>query len=170
MEFEKLLDNRWSCRSFSDAPVPGEMVDQIIAAALKAPTARNIQNFMVWVLSSQRATEAVKASTRFTFGAPLFFLVGHREENAWVRGYDGHIFGDVDTSIVATHMMLEIANLGLGTTWVGSFDAPKLQELLPETAGYELLALFPTGFPAPDAVPGPLHSVSKTPEQVSIKL
>ena len=31
---------------------------------------------------------------------------------------DGKNSGDIDASIVATHMMLEIADLGLGSIWV----------------------------------------------------
>ena len=46
---------------------------------------------------------------------------------------------------------------GLGTTWVGKFDAPAMKELLPQTAGYDLVALFPIGYPAEDAEPSPRH-------------
>ncbi len=43
--------------------------------------------------------------------------------------YDNKEFGDIDISIVTTHMMLEVQNLGLGTTWIGSFDPQKLVEI-----------------------------------------
>ncbi len=157
MDFEKLSESRYSCRMLTDKPIPQEYIDKIIKAALEAPTAKNIQNFRIWVIRSQEAGEAVAQATKFTFGAGMFFLVGYKPEDAWIRPADGKNFGDVDAAIVATHMMLEIHELGLGTTWVGYFDAPKLQELLPETAGFQLIAIFPVGYPAPDAAPAPRH-------------
>ena len=36
----------------------------------------------------------------------------------WKREYDGKTSGDIDASIVTTHMMLAAAALGIGTTWV----------------------------------------------------
>ena len=75
-----------------------------------------------------------------------------------MRSFDKKNFADVDASIAATHMMLEIEALGLGTTWVGHFDAPKLKELFPEMADYELVAIFPVGYPAEDAKPSTRHA------------
>ena len=34
---------------------------------------------------------------------------------------------------------------GLGNVWVGSFDPAKIKADFPETAGYEVVALFPVG-------------------------
>ena len=53
--------------------------------------------------------------------------------------------------------MLAIQAEGLASTWVGSFDAPKLQELFPQMAEYEMIALFPIGY-ADDAKPSPRHT------------
>lgn len=75
-----------------------------------------------------------------------------------MRPFDKKNFADVDASIAATHIMLAIEDLGLGTTWVAHFDAPKLKELFPEMADYELVAIFPVGYPAEDAAPSPRHT------------
>ena len=74
-----------------------------------------------------------------------------------MRKYDGRNFADVDASIVGTHIMLAAHDLGLGTTWVGHFDAPAVHEAFPETEGYDLVALFPIGYPADDASPAEHH-------------
>ena len=67
---------------------------------------------------------------------------------------------------MATHLMLAVADAGLGTTWVGNFDAPKLKALCPEMADYELVAIFPVGVPAAGAAPSPRHSQRKAREAV----
>ena len=102
--------------------------------------------------------QKVSQTTSFIFGAPVAFVVGSKAESAFVRSFDKKNFADVDASIAATHMMLEIEALGLGTTWVGHFDAPKLKELFPEMADYELVAIFPVGYPAEDAKPSVRHA------------
>ena len=166
MDFEELYKYRWSCRAMSQQPVEQEKIEKILAAAIAAPTAKNIQNFRIWVIRSEKALQAVSDATKFTFGAGLFFLVGYKREGAWVRNFDGKNFGDVDAAIVATHIMLEVYELGLATTWVGLFDPQVMCQELPETSGYELVALFPVGYPAPDAEPSPRHVLRKSCEEL----
>ena len=157
MDFLGLAKERYSVRKFSDKPVEDEKIGKILEAANLAPSACHIFPFRVWVFKSPEAREKVAQTTRFTFGAPVIFCVAADPSKAWVRASDGRNFADVDASIVGTHMMLETADLGLGSTLVGSFDAPKLKELFPELEPYDLVALFPTGYPAEDCEPSPNH-------------
>lgn len=168
MDFLTLSEKRYSCRAFSDKKVDKAQIDKIIKAANFAPTAVNFQPFKIWNMASESAKEAIRSCTRFSFGADVFLVVGYKEEEAWVRKYDGKNFAEVDASIVATHMMLEIEDLGLSTTWVGHFNAPKLKELCPEMKDYELIAIFPIGYAAEEeaAKPGPKHFIRKETEEI----
>ena len=158
MSFLDLAKKRYSCRKLSAQPVEEEKLQKILEAGNLAPTAVNKQPFHIWVLKSEEAMQKVSQTTSFIFGAPVAFVVGSKAESAFVRSFDKKNFADVDASIAATHMMLEIEALGLGTTWVGHFDAPKLKELFPEMADYELVAIFPVGYPAEDAKPSTRHA------------
>ncbi|MEY8436716.1 nitroreductase family protein [Atopobiaceae bacterium 24-176] len=166
MDFLDLALTRYSCREFSSAPVEPEKLAAVVEAGRVAPTAVNKQPFRIWRLSSERARAALAEVTRFTFGAPEFLLVGGAPGEAWTRRFDNANFDCVDASIVATHMMLAASDIGLGSCWVACFDAPRLQELLPETAGYDLVALFPVGYPAPGALPSEGHGRRKPTEEV----
>lgn len=166
MDFKELAESRYSCRKFSDRKVEPALVEQIIESAIQAPTAVNIQPFQIFWMRSEQAKKALHQVTNYTFGADTFLLVGCRKENGWVRTYDGRNFADVDGSIVATHMMMQIADLGLATTWVGHFDAPLLKELCPQMEGYELIALFPIGYAAQDGTPSPRHFERKAKKEV----
>ncbi len=42
--------------------------------------------------------------------------------------YDEKSSGDIDASIVTTHMMLEAASLGIGSTWVMYFNPEAVRE------------------------------------------
>ncbi|MGP1575736.1 nitroreductase family protein [Selenomonas sp.] len=158
MSFLDLAKKRYSCRKISARPVEDEKLQKILEAGDLAPTAHNNQPFHIWLLESAEAMQKVSQTTSFIFGAPVAFVVGSKAESAWVRPFDKKNFADVDASIAATHIMLAIEDLGLGTTWVAHFDAPKLKELFPEMADYELVAIFPVGYPAEDAAPSPRHT------------
>lgn len=163
MEFFTLAKERYSCRKFSDKPVEEEKLNKILEAGILAPTARNSQPVKIWVARSDDALEKVKASTPFKWmeNVKLIIAVGGMSEGAFVRPSDNRNFEDVDACIVATHMMLAVHDLGLGSTWVGFFDVPKLKESFPEMKDYDLVALFPIGYPADDAEPSDRHAVRK---------
>ena len=167
MDFLSLAHERYSCRRFDSTPVEQEKIDKIIEAAIAAPTAVNYQPYKIWIIQKPEDIEKIAQTTPYTFHAPMFFAVGGNPNEAWVRKYDGKNFVDVDASIVASHMMLEIQSLGLGTTWVGSFDEARLKELFPTMDGYHIIALFPTGYPAGNAHPSKLHTTRKDPSAVT---
>ena len=116
-------------------------------------------------MESEDTKKRLAEANRYIFGAEIFFIVGAKKDAAWVRKFDNHNFAEIDASIVATHMMLEITDLGLATTWVGHFDEPKLKEVMPELKDYELIAIFPVGYPAEDALPNERHNIRRSIEE-----
>lgn len=166
MKFQELAQKRFSCRKISGKPVDDALVEQIISTAIAAPTAVNKQPFKIFWMKSEKAKENVRKATRYSFGADTFLVVGYLEEEGWTRSYDRRNFADVDASIAATHIMMEIEDLGLATTWVGHFDAPLLKATYPEMEKYELIALFPIGYAAEDGVPSPRHDERKSREEM----
>ena len=167
-DFLTLAHERYSCRTFTDEPVSDSDLDAILEAGVCAPTAVDKQPWHAWMLASDDALARVRTCTRFHFDAPVVIALGALPEAAWTRKFDGRNFADVDASIVGTQMMLAIHDLGLGTTWVGHFDAPALKEAFPEMAAYDLVALFPVGHPA--AGPGPMHAQRKPVEELVDRL
>lgn len=159
MDFLELAKARYSCRKLTNKPIEPEKIQRILEAAIAAPTAKNVQPYKIWKITSDEALAKVLQAVKFPFvkDAALVMAVGVKAEGAFVRPSDKMNYAQVDGSIVATHLMLAVAAEGLGTTWVGMFDAPKLQELIPEMQGYELIALFPIGYPAADAAPSNRH-------------
>lgn len=158
MDLLSLSKARYSCRKISDKPVEQEKIDRIIATAISAPTAKNSQPYKLWLFKSDEALEKLKQTTHFTFGASIVLAVGAKLSDAFTRPFDNKNYGEIDAAIVATHIMLAIQAEGLASTWVGYFDAPKLQELFPQMAEYEMIALFPIGYAAADAKPSPRHT------------
>lgn len=163
MDFSEVIKNRYSCRKFSDKKVEKEKIDKIIKAGILAPTAVNYQPFKIWKVESSEAKTNIHKVTKCTFGADTFLIVGADKSKAWTREFDGQNFADVDAAIIATHMMLEIHNLGLESTWVGYFDAAKLKEIYPQMKEYNLIAIFPIGYAdeVEEGKPSPRHNQRK---------
>ncbi|MBQ1183665.1 MAG: nitroreductase family protein, partial [Clostridia bacterium] len=76
--------------------------------------------------------------------------------------------GVADASIVATHMMLAAANIGVGTTWVMHFDPKAMVDTLEIPENIIPVALLVMGYPADDAKPLGLHFESRPIEETVI--
>lgn len=172
MDFNELMTARYSVRKLSDCPVSDQQIESILKAAQVAPTAVNKQPFKIWVLRTPQAIKHAGECTKFDFiaNAQVVFVIGAKSDEAWVRPVDQHNFAEVDASIAATHMMLEIANLGLGSTWVGHFDPDKLKDFFHQMRDYKLICMFGVGYPADDSAPSPRHGEYKSLETLVEKL
>ena len=170
MEFNDVINTRYSCRAFAPTPVEKEKVAQILEAGRMAPTAVNKQPVHIWAVSCPDTLEAIKGVTRSNYGAPLILVVGCRPSEAWVRRYDGKNGAEVDAAIVATYLMLAAENEGLATLWVGSFDPALLSALLPGAEGYEPVAMINVGYPAAESAPSQMHRARKPKEEFVTKL
>ena len=106
------------------------------------------------------APEKLKECTKYTFDAPLCFIVCCDSSKAYTRGYDGKNSAEIDASIVTTHMMLQAQDIGLGTTWVMAFNPTKVRECFSIADNLDIIALLPTGYPAEDVTVSPLHEKS----------
>lgn len=165
MDFESVLNARYSVRKFSSKKVEQQKIDAILNAARMAPTAKNNQPQRIFVLQSPEALQKFKLCTKCHFDAPLGFLICYDKRESWKSVFGGHEFGDVDSSIVTTYMMLEASNQGLGTTWVGLFDPQNVAKVLDLDEDLVPVALLPTGYAADDCVPGPRHGERKPLEE-----
>ncbi len=162
MEFLELAKSRYSCRKFLDKEVEKEKIEIVLEAGRLAPTACNFQPQRILVITDKDTINELKECTRFTFDAPVILVVCYEKEESWKRKYDGQDEGIVDSSIVSTHMMLQITELGLGSTWVASFDPVKAREILKIPDNLEIVNLLPFGYPAEDEVPSAMHAKRKS--------
>lgn len=158
MEFLELAKERYSVRKFSGRKVEPEKLSMILEAGRVAPTAVNYQPQRILVIDNEEGLAKLKTCTTYHFHAPLALLVCYDTTASWKRSYDNKDMGMVDASIVTTQMMLQAAELGLGSTWVGHFD-PELIRTTFEIPEYLVpVALLPIGYPHEDSTPHPFHA------------
>ena len=166
MDFEKLSAERYSLRKYSDRPVEPEKLALILEAGRNAPTAHNLQPQRIFVIQSPEALEKADGCMGSHFHPPVILAVACDLEEAWKRETDGKNHGEIDAAIAATQMMLQAADLGLGTTYVGMFEPEKLWAAFPEMQGTMPVAMLTLGYPAVGAHPSRLHASRKPLEEL----
>jgi len=157
MDFLELAKQRYSCREFSTKPVEKEKIEKILEAGKLAPTAKNAQSQRILILQNKEQLAKLSECTPFGWNAPVIMVICYDKESSGKRKYDGHDYGIEDASIVTTHMILEVQELGLGATWIGHFEPDKVREIYRIPENFEIVALLPIGYPAEDSKPNPRH-------------
>ena len=159
MTFLELAKKRCSVRAFQDAPIEKEKLDLILEAGRVAPTACNNQPQKIYAAASPEAREKLAAVCRCTFGAPVILVVCYDRSRDWknplLPGYES---GETDAAIVCTHMMLQAAELGIGSCWVGFFNPNEVAQALGLPENVTVSALLPMGYAAENAQPAPMHT------------
>ena len=161
MEYFDLIKERFSVRSFKEEKLSDKDIETILNAGHLAPTGCNNQPQRVYVLQSDDAIEKLKGCTKCHFNAPTAMLVCYNKDEVWRRKYDGKSSGVVDASIVATHMMLAAADIGVGTTWVMHFDPNAMIQTFEIPENIIPVALLVMGYLSDNAKPLGLHFESR---------
>ncbi len=158
MDFYELAKNRYSVRTFKPDPIEDEKLQKILEAGRIAPTACNYQPQKIYVAKSPEAREKLSAICSCTFGAPVILVVAYDRDRNWkshlMPGYES---GETDAAIVCTHMMLQAWELGIGSCWVGLFNADQVSQALGLPENVTVSALLPLGYPKDHAKPAHLH-------------
>jgi nitroreductase len=150
MEYSQLIAARYSVRAYRPDPVEDEKLRQVLEAARLAPTAANRQPVQIVVMhTAGREAEIGRIYQRPWFvQAPLVIAVCAISSLAWVRESDRFNARLIDAAIVADHLILAAANLGLGTCWIAAFDVAAAREVLCLPAEAEPVIFTPLGYPA----------------------
>lgn len=167
MTFEEMAKKRYSVKKFSDRPVEEEKLQKILQTAGLAPTAKNEQSIRIYILKSEDALTKVRDLTPCTYGAPVVLLFSYEESEAYkYPEEEDRNSGAEDCSIVATHVMFEALEQGLGTCWVNRFTPKKAEEVfaLPKTE--HAVLLMDLGYAAEGNKPLPNHDHKKPLDEI----
>ena len=164
MEFEEIIRKRTSTRKFSDKELEQEKLDKILEAGRLAPTAKNNQPIKIYIVNSNEGIERLDKASRCRYGAQTILIVCGNKDEAYHKG--DYTTYEMDSCIVATHMMLEATNLGIDNIWVESFDENILREEFNIPNELTPVLLMPLGYKAEDCPVNPLHDKRKTLEEM----
>ncbi len=155
MEFDKLVKDRYSLRSYSEKPIEKEKLDNILESSVLAPTAANRQAFKIYVIepkSSNREGLQKIYEREWFCKAPVIVCVCSIKEQSWVRN-DGTEYYMVDAAIVMDHLILAATNEGLGSCWIAAFNKEEAKSFLKLEEGIEPVVFATLGYKEEGATP-----------------
>ncbi len=134
MSFLEMAEARYSVRDYTDKKVEKEKLKKILEAAHVAPTAANKQPARLVVVQEEEGLKKIGKAANI-YGAPLAIIVCSDHTKAWTRPFDQKKTTDIDATILTDHMMMEAAELGLGSVWICYFkpDVIRQEFQLPDT-------------------------------------
>ena len=150
MEYSELIAARYSVRAYRSDAVEDEKLQAVLEAARLAPTAANRQPIQLIVMhTAGREEEIGKIYSRPWFvQAPIVIGICAISSQAWVRESDRFNARLIDAAIVADHLILAAANLGLGTCWIAAFNMEAARSVLQLPDEVEPVIFTPLGYPA----------------------
>jgi nitroreductase len=124
---EAILTRR-SVRQYQDRPVPPELVELLLKAAMQAPSARNQQPWHFLVLNDRERLAAIAGglpNSAMAERAALAILVCGDESLEKSAGY-----WVVDCAAAAQNILLAAHASGLGAVWTGIYPRQPRMEFL----------------------------------------
>ena len=157
MDFRNVVKNRYSCKKYSDRKVESEKLQAILEAGRLAPTAKNLQEQRVYVVTGEETLSKIDSVTPCRYGAPTVLVVAYDRNNVFTYPGGKRDSGTEDATIVATHMILAAADEGVDSCWINYLDPDKLAEALGLPENEEVLMVMDLGYGAEGAGPLPKH-------------
>ena len=161
MEFQNVIESRYSCKQYSPRQVEEEKLSAILRAGRLAPTAKNLQEQHVYVVRSAEGLAKIDALTPCRYGAPTVLVVAFDRDNVFTYPGGKRDSGVEDASIVATHMILAAANEGVDSCWINYLDPDVTAEALGLPENEEVLMVMDLGYAAEGVKPLAGHTNRK---------
>lgn len=151
MDVLEAIKNRHSTRSFLEKTPSEDTVRVLLEAAIRAPSAGNIQPWHFYVVRNhtvRRALSEAALGQRHVSGAPVVIVVcTHPEQSKSRYGKRGaRLYCLQDAAAAAENLILAATGMGLGACWVGAFDERRVADCLSMPSGRRPVALIAVGY------------------------
>ncbi|MGB3212097.1 MAG: nitroreductase family protein [Desulforhopalus sp.] len=150
MEFIDVVRTRRSIRKYTDEPVPEEMIESVLRAAMAAPSAGNQQPWQFIVVKERDSLDAIPSfhpySKMVQNAAVAILICGDPDGKKWPA------YWPQDCSAATQNLLLAARDLGVGTVWAGVYpDEGRMagfRKLLGIPENIYPFSLIPVGWPA----------------------
>lgn len=131
MEVKEALLKRRSIRKFKDEKISEELINELLIAAMSAPSACNKKPWEFFVITNEEKLQELKKASRFArYDAPLAIVVcGNLSKTLplqlstyWIQ----------DCSAATQNILLRVTDLGLGAVWCGAHPQKNVEKKIKE--------------------------------------
>ena len=159
LHFPEIVKRRYSVRDFAPTPVERDKIGICLEAARLAPSACNSQPWKFIVIDEPARKDEIcdqiftgpYKMNIFAKKAPVLVAVV-TEKSALIARAGGFFrntrYSLIDIGIAVEHFVLQAAELGLGTCWMGWFNEKALVRGLGLPRSTKIDIVFPLGYPA----------------------
>jgi nitroreductase len=196
MEFDEVLRRRQMCRYYLDRPIDPDVLDRVIAAGLRAPSAGYSQGYALLVLTSAedraRFWDVTDTEPTTTVGWPPEMEAGMkrapviavalsckrayldryaRDDKGWTDRDEARWpvpYWHIDTGMVALLMLLKAVDEGLGALFMGVQPEviPAFKAAFGVPDDHDVVGAVSLGHPDPAAPRRDLRSRRRSPDDV----
>lgn len=161
MDFNVIIKNRRSIRSYQPKPLEPGVIDEILDCARLAPTAINIQPWLIGCVTDQkllgRLAELADHGRFIKDCAACFAVFCEKDKKYYLE----------DGCAATMNILYAAASRGVGTCWIAGDKkeyADQVRDLLKVPGNYTLVSLISAGYAA-----GIPHPEKKPVDQVTFK-
>ncbi len=152
MEVFECIVTRRSVRNYEKKDVPNELIGQLLEAAVRAPTAGNLQPWEFIVVKDvgiKKELYEASLRQRHIKEAPVVIVVCADPKKCAERyGERGKsLYCIQDTAAAIENVLLTAHSLGLGTCWVVTFEDEQVRRVLNIPQKLRPVGLITVGFP-----------------------
>ncbi len=150
MSILEIMHRRQSIRKYQAAPVPEDVLARVLEAARIAPSGKNLQPWKFIVVRDPATKEKLagaSANQRFIAEAPIVIIACGFPDNCYAKMGRYMKSWPVDVAVALEHLILQAADEGLGTCWIGAFEETEVRAILGVPEEVKVLALTPLGYP-----------------------
>lgn len=118
---------RYSVRKYTDQPVTDGELEQLLRAAMAAPSAKNSQNWLFFVQKGQGSLPALQQvhPNAFALQTATAAIVVCADKKKGVQTDPLNDWWIQDCSAATENILLQAAQLDLGSLWIGVWPDPK---------------------------------------------
>lgn len=163
MDMMEAILTRRSIRRYTNQPVPDELVEKLLRAAMAAPSAGNQQPWHFVVIRDHKILDKVPEfhpHSGMLLEAPLAILVCG---DPTVEKYEGR--WPLDCSVAAENLLLAAHASGLGAVWLAIYPVEERMQGMRELCGIPEhiipLCLVSMGYPAEEKPPEDRYNPEK---------
>ncbi|MFP4608644.1 MAG: nitroreductase family protein [Candidatus Aenigmatarchaeota archaeon] len=162
MDVIDAIRERRSIRAYTGEAIEQEDLEQMLDAARRAPSAKNLQPWKFVVVIDPYVLEDLVPACRnqaFVKDAGAF-IVGLIEDKKWA---------EIDLAIALDHLSLEAVELGYGSCWIGAFKEEALREKLDIPEDHQIKVCMTIGVPGESPRPPTKKTMDELVDWVEIE-
>ena len=158
---------RRSIRKFTDTPISREILDDLVQAALHAPSGMGKQAWKFTVVTNKNAIKRLAEAIKTTLNRPGYDLYcpaaiiipSNLRDSNW---------GKEDDACALENIFLAANSYGVGSVWINQLqnicDTPAIRDILNDfgvPANHVVYGMAALGYPDPDTVIQPKERIGK---------